>query len=199
MISTEQPLPAMVSVVIAARDAEGTIETALRSLQAQTYQRWEAVVVDDGSVDGTAAVIQRLAQHDPRVRLFQGSGAGVSAARNLALTRARAEWVSFLDADDWLLPAGLETLCAVLDADLGPDVVVAAWRRVSSEGEELAVDLPHVQGAMFEELARRPVFPIHACIARRSLIQALGFDPELPVCTDLGPLAAGAARAPNSA
>jgi len=107
------PAPA-VSVLIPAHDVAGFLGDALDSLTAQTLPDWEAVVVDDGSRDGTAAVAE--ARRDSRMRLLRQQAAGVSAARNRALAEARGEAILFLDADDWLAPDALARLAAALEA-----------------------------------------------------------------------------------
>ena len=96
----------LVSVIMPARDAAGTIETALRSLSAQSWQRLEILVVENGSQDATRAVVARLAQEDPRIRLIDGADEpGTYAARNLGLAQAKGDVITLLDADDWAHPA----------------------------------------------------------------------------------------------
>ena len=77
-----------VSVIIAAYNAAETIVETLSSLCAQTHTGWQAIVVDDGSSDTTAACVQGLAVYDPRIRLVTQERMGVSAARNKGITVA---------------------------------------------------------------------------------------------------------------
>src|SRR5215218_693637 len=71
-----------ISVIMPAWQAEATIANTLASLQRQTYSVWEAVVIDDGSTDGTADAAEAVARKDPRGRVIRARHAGVSAARN---------------------------------------------------------------------------------------------------------------------
>lgn len=97
--------PPQVSVIVPAYNAEGTLGATLRSLRSQTQGDIEVLVVDDGSTDATADVIDAHAAVDPRVRrLDLGGNRGRSAARNAAIDLAVGEWVAFVDADD-LWPA----------------------------------------------------------------------------------------------
>jgi glycosyltransferase involved in cell wall biosynthesis len=96
------------SVVIPLFNKEGQIVRALDSVCAQTVRDFEVVVVDDGSTDGGAALVQR--HGDPRVRLIQQPNGGVSSARNLGVESARGPVVAFLDADDAWYPDHLERL-----------------------------------------------------------------------------------------
>ena len=78
---------------------------AIESVLAQTFGDFELVVVDDGSTDGSAAIVESFAERDPRVRLVRTAHGGVRSARSVSLTEARAPFVAFLDADDEWLPA----------------------------------------------------------------------------------------------
>lgn len=95
----------MISVIIPLYNKEAGIATALHSVLAQSYQDFEVVVVDDGSSDGSVAIVKTF--NDPRIRLIQQQNAGVSAARNRGIEEAKGEYVSFLDADDEWMPGFL--------------------------------------------------------------------------------------------
>ena len=89
-----------VSVVMPACDAAATIAQALESLAAQTHREWEAVVVDDGSRDDTAKVVEGFTRRDARIRMVRQANAGEAGARNTGIAAAQYEWLLFLDADD---------------------------------------------------------------------------------------------------
>ncbi|PID39664.1 MAG: hypothetical protein CSA24_00760 [Deltaproteobacteria bacterium] len=93
-----------VSVVMAAYNAERTIEEALSSLVEQTVKPFEIIVVDDGSSDGTAELVRRFQPEGVEVRLLTQTNAGPSAARNHGIREVRGELTAFMDADDWSLP-----------------------------------------------------------------------------------------------
>ncbi|MAT98008.1 MAG: hypothetical protein CL608_12755 [Anaerolineaceae bacterium] len=174
-----------VSIVMPAYNAAATIGAAIESVLAQTMPHWELIVVDDGSMDETAAIVQRYAQQDGRIHLWQQANAGGSAARNKGIGQARHEWLLFLDADDWLLPAHLEKMTAALRQDASLDAVHCGWHRVAPDGSwdqpHFAPDAPD----LFPLFAERCVFQPNACVVRGALVTAVsGFDASLASCQD---------------
>jgi hypothetical protein len=94
----------LVSVIVPAWNAAGTIDATLRSVRAQTYSSLEIVVVDDGSTDGTASVVEAHGADDPRILLIRQTNLGVAAARNAGIAAAKGEFVAPVDADDLWQP-----------------------------------------------------------------------------------------------
>lgn len=104
-INTINPL---VSVIIPAYNAEKFIQKTLESVLNQTYNNIEVLVVDDGSQDKTAEIVKFIVQQDSRVILLQQENTGVAAARNLAISKSRGEYIAPIDADDIWFPQNLE-------------------------------------------------------------------------------------------
>ncbi len=100
----------LVSVIIPVYNRENVIEECVNSVFAQSYQNFEIVIVDDGSLDGTYKICEQLAEKDARIKLYAGEHGGVSAARNLALEKASGEYIFFLDSDDVIYSFLLEAL-----------------------------------------------------------------------------------------
>lgn len=114
---TRKPL---VSGIIIFLNAKQLIHAAIESVFAQTYERWELLLVDDGSIDGSTEIAQRYAaQYPEKVRYLDRENYenwGISAARNLGIGNAKGEYIAFLDADDIWLPNKLSQQLAILEA-----------------------------------------------------------------------------------
>lgn len=107
-----------VSIITPCFNSMNYIERTLVSVQAQTLSNWEYVVVDDGSTDGSAAVIEGYLDDEPRLQLVMQENSGCAHARNSGFVHSssQSEYLLFLDADDCLEPEMLETICSYMDA-----------------------------------------------------------------------------------
>jgi peptidoglycan/xylan/chitin deacetylase (PgdA/CDA1 family)/protein-L-isoaspartate O-methyltransferase len=174
------------SVVIPARDAEKTISQTLDSLLVQTDRGWEALIVDDGSIDGTPAIVAEYAARDSRFVALQSFGRGVSAARNIGISYAKGERILFLDGDDWIDRHFLANMNSVLNDN--PAAVAAYCNdcRVMPDGSEMSARRnPHIGEDPFEAFARTCATAIHSVLVKRSAVLEAGcFDIHLRTCED---------------
>lgn len=97
-----------VSVVMPAYNSEALISSSIRSVLNQTFENWELLVVDDGSVDKTSSIVRQFVKMDKRVRYFRTINGGPGRARNLGIQESRARYIAFLDSDDEWMPEKLE-------------------------------------------------------------------------------------------
>lgn len=105
-----------ISVIVPVYKAESFLRKCTDSVLRQTFGDLELLLVDDGSPDGSGALCDAIAAEDCRVRAFHQPNGGVSSARNLGLREARGAYIAFVDSDDWMEPAMLETLYHALTA-----------------------------------------------------------------------------------
>lgn len=115
MDTKNSPLTPLVSVIIAAYNVERWIGACLQSILNQTWEDLEVIVVDDGSTDGTAAVVS--ANKDPRLQLIRQTNRGQGAALNGGAAASRGNFIKFVDADDWLNERHLAAQLAVLEGE----------------------------------------------------------------------------------
>ena len=173
-----------VSVIMAARDAEAFVGRALRSLQAQTLDDFEVIVVDDASTDGTAQAV--LACDDHRVRLVRlDANVGAAAARNVALEHVRAPLVAVLDADDVAWPGRLEAQVAYLREHPEVDVLGGQIRVVDGAGQVVGRRTYPLDHSAIVRLLPRVSPLAHSTVTlRTAALRAAGGYPPLPTTQD---------------
>ncbi|HEU5213588.1 MAG TPA: glycosyltransferase [Gaiellaceae bacterium] len=169
--------PPRVSVVTPAFDAGQTIGATVASVLGQTYRDLELVVVDDGSTDGTAAIVEA---HGGPVRVVRQENRGVAAARNRGIEAAAGELIAFCDADDFLLPQHVERLVRVWDDHGGIATANSYWLLpggIRRSKRRYRGGFPNPKGQRRAILEQNFVSPLS--VFPRSLVEEIGaFDVE---------------------
>lgn len=106
----EETMRPLISVIVPVYNGQDYLEKCIESIEAQTYENLEIIIVNDGSTDGTGQVCKRLMERYENIRVITTEDEGVSAARNAGLDAAKGTFVTFVDADDRIRPKMLETL-----------------------------------------------------------------------------------------
>jgi teichuronic acid biosynthesis glycosyltransferase TuaG len=133
---------ALVSVIMPVYNAERTLQRSIDSVLGQSHRSLELIAVDDGSSDGSAALIEAQARRDDRVRLIRQANGGVAAARNTGIAAADGSHIAFLDSDDWWHPRKLELQLAQMHRQ-DAQVCYTGYLRVAESGRTLSrVDPP---------------------------------------------------------
>jgi glycosyltransferase involved in cell wall biosynthesis len=130
-----------VSVIIPAFNAERTIHRTLASVISQTYCNLEIIVIDDGSTDGTAAILAKLALSEPRLRAVRQANEGVAAARNRGINLATGEYVAPLDADDIWHATKIEKQVNLIERNPGIGLVYT-WYHVIDDADRVIETSP---------------------------------------------------------
>ncbi len=187
-----------IDVVIPAFNAERYLERAVASVFGLGRVGVRAIIVDDGSTDGTATIAQRFADREPdRCRLLRSDrNCGVSVARNLGIEAATATWVAFLDADDYFLPNRLDAFDALPDSDLEQlDGLYQSTRILAAAASDLegangdastfGIQRPLTGVALLAELLTGYCWATSGIVVRRSLLKRCGgFDPARKIAED---------------
>ncbi|MBQ3302790.1 MAG: glycosyltransferase, partial [Eggerthellaceae bacterium] len=133
-----------VSVIVPVYNCAPYVAECLESLKSQTYANFEAIVVDDASIDGSLAVVRACVAHDARFTVLpQAVNRGLSAVRNVGLDQACGEYVVFLDSDDYLVPDALETLVRRAREQQLDDLYFSAASFVDGDSSSYVEDFAH--------------------------------------------------------
>jgi len=163
-----------------AYNSSAFIERALTSIQQQTYNDYEVIVVDDGSIDNTVAVIEK---HTLPVKLIKQSNAGASAARNKGIEFAKGQHIAFLDSDDEWLPNKLEVQYKLMESN-------THW--LASYTKERQTKVNNIKGEYSKEdknltdIFNFPYLTTSTVMVKTDVIQSIqGFDESLNTAEDI--------------
>lgn len=138
----------LVSIVMPAYNSAHFISESIRSVQEQTFENWELLVIDDASQDGTIEIVKALLEKDERIRLHPlPTNQGAGFARNIGIKASEGNYICFLDADDLWKPEKLEVQLDFMDKN-NVEVCYASYELINEEGKRLhkmikaLVDLP---------------------------------------------------------
>ena len=136
MCNSKQPL---ISIIVCVYNTEKYIAKCLKSICAQTYANIEIIVVNDGSTDKTAMIINEWQEKDERIVLVQQENKGLAVARNVGLDISRGEYIGFVDADDYIEKDMFQIL---YDAILQSDCMLSmcAYRIMDTNGKVYLMD-----------------------------------------------------------
>lgn len=134
-----------VSIVTPVWNAAATIAATIASVRAQSFTDWEMILVDDASIDGSRALLRRLAAEEPRLRLIERDrNGGAATARNAAIRSARGRFIAFLDANDRWHPEKLARQIAFMEAG-GHALTFTGYRRMAPDGQPMGEVVPPVR------------------------------------------------------
>ena len=137
----------LISIIMPTYKCGRFIEKSIKSVQAQTYQNWELIIVDDCSGDDTIQSVSEIRKQDSRIQLFQNSSnSGAAVTRNTALRNAKGRWIAFLDSDDLWEPTKLEKQIKFMEEN-GYAFSYHEYIEIDEQDKELGVHVsgkPHV-------------------------------------------------------
>ena len=177
-----------VSVAMTVHNSERYLAQAVESILQQTYRDYEFVIIDDGSTDGSRALLERFAELDGRIRLVSRPNAGISRSRNEALARSRGAFMAIMDSDDVAHPNRLEAQLRHL-RDHEDVLCVGSWYNVIDGAGRLLTQLrPPTDNTAIQALLLKGHTAISqpAAMLRREAVERVGgFDESLELSEDL--------------
>ena len=185
MTDTDQPIP-MFTVLMPVYNHAAYVPEAIRSVREQTFAGWELLVVDDGSTDSSAALVDDLAGADERITALHQANAGPAAARNTALEQARAKWLTYIDSDDVWYPDTLQAYADHITAHRDARFIYGYRDRLDEDGSITELEGEYQDGVTGTAELWERMYLSHLCVCyRRKLLDvAGGYDAELRTCED---------------
>ncbi|MFN0153336.1 MAG: glycosyltransferase, partial [Gaiella sp.] len=172
-----------VSVVLPVKDGEATVGRAIESILAQTYEAFQLVVVDDGSEDGTAAVLAGYA--DRRLEVVRTPHIGLGSALRLAMARSRGEIIARQDADDVSWPERIERQLELFDRMPETVVIGVDWEERDRTDRIMRQRRPFVAGRLGRSLLQvNPVFHGAVAFRKEAAERAGGYNPSFRFAQD---------------
>ena len=185
----------LVSIIVPVYNAEHVLTRCIKSLLNQTYYELEVVVIDDGSTDKSAEILDEIAQNEPRIKVYHIDNGGVSEARNFGISVATGEYISFVDADDIVAPQYIERLLEVLlltgtdvstccAKDVLESKVKQEWEISLTQPSVLAIEPKTSFEQLFDYALPNSHRVVWGAIYRKSIIQGIQFSNKLQVGED---------------
>lgn len=120
----------LISIIVPIYNVENYLRHCLDSIQNQTYQNFECLLINDGSSDNSAEICREYVEKDYRFRYFEKENGGVSSARNLGIERSKGQFITFIDSDDWVDSDYLELLYMKIN-EYNADLAVLTYKQYS--------------------------------------------------------------------
>jgi glycosyltransferase involved in cell wall biosynthesis len=171
----------LVSIIITTYNHGNFIADAINSALFQSYKNIEILVIDDGSTDNTRDIVSKYKD----VVYYYQKNQGLPAARNSGIEKAKGEFISFLDADDFLYPEGIEINLSYLISNENIAFVSGAYKNVDEEGKETQECSIHVEGNNFHNLLVKNYIGNHNTVMyRKNIIEKYLYDIKLKCVED---------------
>lgn len=174
----------LVSIVIGTFNQAEYLPYTLDSIKNQTYQNWECIIVDDGSVDNTKEVLQQYVAKDSRFKYFYKSNEGVAIARNFGLNKAQGIYLQILDSDDYLSHNRFEECVKVMEENEELEMLVTNFKMFTTKVEDSNPPFSDLNNydinfnSVLTQWDRGLGFPPHAVFLRRKAVDEVRFNEE---------------------
>ena len=177
-----------ISIIIPVYNAELYLRQCIESVIAQTFEDWEAILVNDGSKDGSLAICQEYAAKDKRIKVIDKPNGGVSSARNKGLEVAQGDWITFMDSDDWLDADAFEVYYEAAQRTRA-DIVKTGYRyhkNTSFGGETVEREITLTEKSDVIALLQKTHYEAYMCntLVLSKIAKGLRFDESTPWLED---------------
>jgi glycosyltransferase involved in cell wall biosynthesis len=179
----------LISVVVPVYKVEEYLDKCVESIINQTYKNLEIILVDDGSPDNSPKKCDEWSKKDNRIKVINKKNGGVSSARNTGIDKSKGEWITFVDADDWIETTYVEDMYNI-SQDFDANYICCGYNKIYSEN----VESINSNGELIELNSRDYLTAllnvqngygfVHMKLINKDIIGKVRFDEELPVGED---------------
>jgi len=169
----------LVSIIMPVYNEEASIKKAIKTVIDQTYKKFELIVIDDGSTDGTSNIVKTLQELDERIIYLRNEeNRGTTYSLNRGLRKASGEYIARIDGDDWYHPRKLELQVKFLEGRSEYGIVGTFYILVDESGRAVKVRLPVTHSEIMKRMAYRNAFAHSSIMVRRSVLDMVGYYDE---------------------
>ena len=179
-----------VSLIVPAYNVEEYIKKCITSIENQTYQNYELIIIDDGSTDGTTDIIKEASACNSKIKVLNGGHKGVSNARNMGLDCVEGDYVTFVDSDDFICENYIENLVNWLE-DENVDLAICGTNDISEDGKIVKQSL-QLEGEVLNNdqflsdivLCKKYTCTVWGKIYKSELLKNIRFDTNISISED---------------
>ncbi len=172
------------SIIIPSYNRADFIKNTIESVQFQTFENWECIVVDDGSIDNTREIIEALIIKDSRIKYIYQNNAERSAARNNGIKNAQGKYVCFLDSDDSFEQNHLNELYNEIELKRNPIALFFTNYIICQNEKKIPQIFPKLGDDVIDYLFYNPIIPARVCIHSK-ILNTFNFDEDIVIVEDL--------------
>ena len=164
----------LISIIVPAYNVGNFLGECMESIKTQTYNNWEAIIVNDGSTDNTAQVIESVIKNDGRFHVINQQNGGVSKARNAGIEAASGAYLAFMDGDDLWRPTFLHELMEAIQTH-DVDMAYCGYTHLYTGGLQRGFSYPYSSGSILLDVVNgKTQVHVGAIVVKKDLIEQLG-------------------------
>ncbi|WP_379739677.1 glycosyltransferase family 2 protein [Flavobacterium ponti] len=175
----------MISIIIPTYNQVEYIVSTLESVSKQSYEKWECLIIDDGSNDNTEEVIHQIIKNDSRFKYFKKSNGGASSARNYGINIAKGEYIQFLDSDDCLHEDKLIKSIDAFKENKTSDIIISNFNMFNDSIYNLLPPYCSLENKVFDfnsillDWDVTYTIPLHCAMFKKTLFKEVRFDESI--------------------
>lgn len=175
----------MISIIVPTYNQVEYIVSTLESVSKQSYEKWECLIIDDGSTDNTEEFVNHIVKKDSRFKYFKKSNGGASSARNYGINLAKGEYIQFLDSDDYLHEDKLIKSIDAFKESKASDIIISNFNMFSDSIYNLLPPYCSLENKVFNfnsillDWDVTYTIPLHCAMFKKTLFKEVRFDESI--------------------